>query len=490
MAIEKQKNNYTHILKYTFLFGGVEGFVMLVGLIRNKLVAVILGPEGMGLMSLFNSTARLMSNSTNFGLGTSTVRNLSDSYERADDGEIGHLIAVIRSWSLFTSLFGMLLCVVLSPVLDKWVFGGGRTLHLVFLSVIVAMTAITGGELAILKATRRLSALAKISVYQVIGSLLISIPLYYIWKAAAILPSLIIIACIQMLLTIGYSHRSYPLRFSLNRVLLSDGFSMIRLGSAFMLAAILGSGAELAIRSYLNGAASVETVGLYNAGYMLTMTYAGMVFSAMETDYFPRLSAVRQIGKPLSEVVNKQIEVSLLLISPMLVFFLISVPLLLPLLYSHRFLPLQGMVQVVVFAMYFRAVSLPIAYIPLAKGNAKLYLFFESFYDILLVVLAILGYNRFELLGTGLAITFTTVMHLCLSCYYMNRVYRYWLSRQVIQYMGLQLFVGLMAYAATFVLHGWQYWVVGLLLSVTSLLISIRILRKKTGLWKRLMRKR
>ena len=52
----KKTDSYSHILRYTGLFGGVQGLNILVGIVRNKLVAMILGPDGMGLISLFNST--------------------------------------------------------------------------------------------------------------------------------------------------------------------------------------------------------------------------------------------------------------------------------------------------------------------------------------------------------------------------------------------------------------------------------------------------
>ena len=43
MSKEKGKA-YSHILKYTSLFGSIQMLNLMVGLIRNKLVAVILGP--------------------------------------------------------------------------------------------------------------------------------------------------------------------------------------------------------------------------------------------------------------------------------------------------------------------------------------------------------------------------------------------------------------------------------------------------------------
>ena len=111
---------------------------------------------------------------------------------------------------------------------------------------------------------------------------------------------------------------------------------MIRLGVAFVLAGVLGSGGDFVIRSYLNNTGDLSTVGLFNAGYMMTMTYVGMVFSAMETDYFPRLSGIQKLGTQLNETVNHQMEVSLLLVAPLLVFFIMGLPVLLPLLYSGK----------------------------------------------------------------------------------------------------------------------------------------------------------
>ena len=80
--MENQEAHYRHILKYMGLFGGVEGINILVGIIRNKLVAMILGSNGMGLVSLFNSTIKLLSDSTSFGIAMSGVRQISEDYDR------------------------------------------------------------------------------------------------------------------------------------------------------------------------------------------------------------------------------------------------------------------------------------------------------------------------------------------------------------------------------------------------------------------------
>ena len=132
----RQSNNYSHILKYTGVFGGVQGLSVLVGIVRNKLVAMILGPNGMGLMSLFTSTIKLISDSTNFGIGMSAVKDVSSHYTSQDSAQMRLSIQVIRSWSLLTALLGMLMCALLGPLLNKWTFtSGNHTLHYIFLLI-------------------------------------------------------------------------------------------------------------------------------------------------------------------------------------------------------------------------------------------------------------------------------------------------------------------------------------------------------------------
>ena len=185
---------------------------------------------------------------------------------------------------------------------------------------------------------------------------------------------------------------------------------------------------------------------------MMTMTYVGMVFSAMETDYFPRLSGIQKLGTQLNETVNHQMEVSLLLVAPLLVFFIMGLPVLLPLLYSGKFLPVMGMMKATIIAMYFRALSLPMEYIALSRSDSRTYLVLELIYDVMAAVLIIVFYNRYGLTGTGYGLLLAAVV------------------------LGMSL-------------TGPVYWVTGASLGLLSLAISLRILYSKAHLWDSITRK-
>ena len=482
--------DYGHILKYTGIFGGVQGLNILIGLVRNKLIALLLGPSGMGLASLFNTTVTFLSQSTNLGVAFSAVRHVSELYDRGEEEALVHYVKVVRGWSLLTALLGMLLCIVIGPFLSQTTFAwGNHSLHFMLLSPAVGMLAVTGGETAILKGVRRLGVLAGVQVLSVFAALLISVPVYYLWGETGIVPVIVLMALATMIFTLRYSYRIFPLRLTGVHGILGEGMDMVRLGVAFTLAGIVGSASEMVIRSYLNVQGDLDMLGLYNAGYMLTVTYAGMVFSAMETDYFPRLSGVQHDIQATNDTVNRQMEVSLLLISPMLAALIVSLPLLIPLLFSAQFLPVVEMAQVSALAMYLKVLTLPVAYITLARGRSLAYLFLETSYFAVFIVLVVVGYEMWGLFGTGVAVTLAHLFDYLMINGFAYKKYGYRCSVTVFRYAAVQLLLGIGVFILTLSLSGIFYWIMGTLLTLVSGLYSLQILHSKTHLWQALMRR-
>ena len=477
---DKSQENYGHVLKFTGIFGGVQGLNVLVGLVRNKFVALLLGPDGMGLVSLFNTTVQLISQATHLGISVSAVRNISEYYDAGDTEKVAHCVKVVRGWCLLTALLGMLVCVVAGPFLSNTTFSwGDHTLHFVLLAPAVGMIAITGGETAILKGQRKLGALALVQIVAALASLVIAIPIYYLFWQAGIVPVIVLMAFVTMCATLRFSLRIFPLQIRGARGILGEGMGMIRLGVAFTLAGIVGSGAEMFIRSFLNVAGSLDAVGLYNAGYMITITYAGLVFAAMESDYFPRLSAVNQDVEATNLMVNKQTEVSVLTIAPLLTSLIIFLPVLIPLLLSSQFLPIVAMTQVAALAMFFKAMTLPVAYITLARGLSVTYFVLESVYYVALVALIMVGYWHWGIWGTGLAITLAHLVEFLIINGYARWRYQYKQSSTVVKYFAVHLLIGLSAYILTMTVDELAYWLLGALLIVVSLSFSLWVLNQK-----------
>lgn len=474
MSDEKGKV-YSHIVKYTSLFGSIQVLNIAVGLLRNKLVAVILGPVGMGLASLFNSTIQLLCNTVNLGIPMSGVREVATSHESGDRSELLRAIAAIRKVSLITAIIGMLLCVVLAKQLDSWTFSwGDHSLHFMLLSPAIGLTIVAGGEIAILKGLKRLRALAQISVYQVIAVFFISVPLYYVWGQMMIVPVIILTALSQLVLAIWTSYRLFPPFAKVEGSIPVK--NLIRLGSAFVVSGVMASGADFIIRTYLNNV-SVEEVGLFNSGFVLINLYAGMVFASMETDYYPRLSSRIQGGiqkdKGRYLMVNEQIEMTLLMVAPMLVGLMIFMPIVMPLLYSSEFVPVITMVQVSLLAIYFRAAYLPVEYIALASGRSRLYLVQESISAVLLAVFVIAGYSLWGLWGAGVGLVVAYLLELVFVLCYSYRYFGFVISRDSLAILLVQLLFAILTYAVVSQTTGLAYWGGGAVCVLLSAMYSL-----------------
>lgn len=476
---KKKDGSYSHILKYTGIFSGVQGLNILMGVVRNKLVAVILGPSGMGLLSLFNSTVNLMSSTAGLGIQTSGVKVVA---EKIGEGQVqlDQTIAQVRSYCVLSAIVGFLLTVVLGPALDCLSFTwGNHTLHYILLAPTVFFTILTGGEIAILKATRELKALAFTSFFMALFTLLTSVPIYWLFGASGILLALFLIAIGQWGVYFRFSVRKYPFRVSFSKANLGKGLPLLRLGFTFVLVGLMNSGMEFFMRAFLNTRGGLDEVGLFNAGVTIVVVYADMVFSVMSSDYFPRLSAIRDKGAVLNQCVNRQLEMNVLLMGPIVMAIIVALPVVVPLLFNMKFMGMLVMTQVAALSMLFKAVYLPIEYLPLSRGESKWFLAQEAVSVTLLVLSELLGYELGGLAGIGCGIAVAYVVESVGVLLFSYIRYDYMMSPSGGRFVLFHTFCGamLMWVVVAQNYHSAFYWIFGSMVVAASSLFSFSRIR-------------
>ena len=526
MEKKKQKSNkttYDHVLKYTGIFGGVQVLKILISVLRNKLASVLLGPVGMGLNAINMSIAELVNSLSNFGLSFSSVRNISELYEKDDDQAVRDYVCVIRTWSFWAALTGALLCVTLpvwlSAAFDgiSWFFSTcfgvapdseivthvqQHRFDAMLLGLMVFALPIEASECSLLKGIRKLKILSLIEVLGAVSTLFCTIPLYYFLGYRGIVLALILSSWSLAIVHLCFSTRFYRWRIRpFDRRVIRHGLGLIRLGIPYMLAGIVGAVSSFVVLGFLEGAGEI---GLYKAGYGLMVGYAGMVFVAVEADYFPRLSATHQDVQKSNVIVNQQIDVCVLLMTPLLILMALFMPRLIHLLYSSQFIAIAPMAVCSVYYMFFKAVTLPVAYLPLAKGRSMLYLCMEFLYDAAFAALVYFGYTlggeylpfSFDgipcggLVGTGLALTAAGLFDLVLVCGTYAACFHFRFERRT---LGLVLFDLLcLSLTVPFCLVGgmrWYKYGFGLLALILSCCVMWRFLSRHSHFAARILRK-
>ena len=204
MASSNNKSEYRSIFKATSILGSVQLFNILIGIVRNKVVSLLLGPAGMGIVGLFTSTTSTITGFTNCGLTISAVKNVAVSYEKKDLDILGKVVYTVKKLLWITGLFATAICIVLSKQLSIWSFGNDDfALSFCCLSISLLFTQLTSGNQMIIKACRQIKMYAKANVLGNFLSLFITVPLYFVWGVDAIVPVLVLLslstfACSQL----------------------------------------------------------------------------------------------------------------------------------------------------------------------------------------------------------------------------------------------------------------------------------------------------
>ena len=364
----------------------------------------------------------------------------------------------------------MAICALSSKWIDKLTFTwGDHSLHYLLLSPSLALMAITAGETAILKGLHRLKALAVIQMITAFGALVITAPLLYFFNQAAIVPIIGLIAMVTMIATIFYSFATVKPRignwrrgYGRWKRLIAEGRPMVKIGLAFVTAMAIGSASELIIRAYLNVKADLDTVGLYNAGYLLAITYAGLFFTSLESDYYPRLSAVNNDITKINQLVNYQTEVSLTLIAPMMCVFILLLPAIVPVLFSEKFNAAIPMAQATALTMMCKSACLPVSYVMLAKGDSRIYICLETLSYLMTIAGVIAGYTYGGLTGTGVGLTVAYAAELTINSICLHFRYGLRQSGKLIKYFASHVAMVGAVYASTYIPDDVTRWSTGI----------------------------
>lgn len=413
--------NYRQIFKSTSLLGSVQMLYVLIAVLRNKIAAQFIGPAGIGLADLYGRTLDLMGNATNFGLGLSAVRRLSEVYKAENESlEIAgtgnqpqafpqsmRQVRLIRTWVLLSAILGVLVTLSLSPIISRLTTGSADyTLSFCLLAPMVGFSTLMGGEMAILKATCRLKRLAFASACGAVTTLVVSAPLYIFFGMRGIVPTLLITSAAMLAFNLRESVHVFPYCIGpMQKDFLQKGVPLLKLGTAYILAGVMTSGAEMLIRvGLMSSPLGFAEIGFYTAGFTLTVSYARMIFVAMDAEFYPRLSTVVKNRRAMNLNINRQINTLIVLMAPFLLLFCAFLPLIIRILYTTQFLVIIPMVLCAAPCMFFKAVYTPIAYIPLARGDSFVYMTMELIYDVVLCLTVIGGYQLCGLYGAGMGL--------------------------------------------------------------------------------------
>lgn len=420
-----EANSYRRILRSSSVIGGASVVNILVGLLRAKVAAVLLGPSGIGLIGLLQNLLGTASVVSAVGFGTAGTRQIAEVAEREDARAVASARRALFWGTLLLSLLGGGLFWLCRGFLAKKVIHGIVPAETIgWLAIGVSLTVAAGSQTALLNGMQRIGDLARVSISTSILSTMMGLAAISVIGERGILLFVLAIPVASFVCGHWYVAKLPKVPRGIATplpVMVEQWRSLARIGSAFMIGGLAELAGLLVVRLLVERELGSAALGHFQASWMIAMTYIGFVLGAMGTDFYPRLSARMHDYRAANQLVNEQTEMALLLASPVVVAMLGLAPWIIDLLYSNAFGDAGLILRWQVIGDVLKVASWPLAFIMLAAGDGRAFIAAQTIGIVVFIAVTWIGLPELGVQATGVAF-------ICMYVAYLPLVY--WLARR------------------------------------------------------------
>jgi len=416
------KKSYGQILKSSAVIGGSSAVTLVLGMVRAKAIALMLGTGGAGLWGLSWSISELARGVAGMGLNGSGVRQIAEAVGTGDNQRIARTVVTLRRVSLVLGAAGaVLLCALAVPV-GRLSFDDDKHAWAVgLLSLTVLFSIVSQGQSALIQGLRRIGDLAKINIFGAVFSTLLCIPIVYWLGERGIVPALVCVSFVVMTASWWFARqiKVEPVAMTAREVC-GEASGLLRLGLVFMVSGLMTLGVSYLVNIVLMHQMDKHAVGLYQAAWLVGGYFAGFILQAMGTDFFPRLTAVANDNAKCNQLVNEQSEVSLLLAGPGLIGTLTFAPLAIRILQSSEFLPAVEVLRWISLGMMLRVLAWPMGFIMLAKNAQRVFFISELIANVVYIGMVWFAVKVWGVKGVGIAFVALYALYV-IAVYFIGR---------------------------------------------------------------------
>ena len=373
------------------VIGSAQAVKILISILRMKVLALLLGPAGIGLLSIYNNLLAMMSTAAGLGMGSSGVRQIASV--KGEEQALTRVRRVLFAALLVQGVLAMVGVWFLRTNIAEWLLGDREYATEVGLIGVAILLGLLGtAQTALLQGMRRIGDLARVTVLSaLIGTVS---GLAAVWFYGEV--GLIWFVVVQPLATIVIASR-YTSRLpkpSAPRPSVVEIWEvwkpMAKLGVAFMLGGLATTAMLLLVRGRISQELGLDAAGHFAAAWGLTMTYVGFLLGAMGADYYPRLTEVIHDKVAAVRLMNDQAQLGLAIGGPVLLLLIGLAPWVITLLYSSAFEPAVSLLQWQMVGNVFKLASWALAFSIIAAARGKTFFLMELSFNIVFLSMVLI----------------------------------------------------------------------------------------------------
>ena len=358
------------------LLGSAQVAATLVNIVRNKLLAVTLGPTGVGLLAQLQTVQNFLTILIPLGMQTAVLKYLAE-YREKDRALVSRYF--VSAWKAFAVVAVLVIAVCLAFVkpLASLAIGDSK-LYAYLIPALLGVPFVIQFQLSLiyLQAGMEFKSYAKINIATAIVGVTVLVPMVVIWKEVGAATGLLCINAINFTMSRIFASRSMDsetrtamksARFDSNIL-----WNLFRFAICNLPMLIVVDGLPFILRSAIIADAGLRANGIYQVLFMFSMQYLGIPLNALAAYATPRLCQAKDT-KELNEEINANVKAAILIITATIFVILLTRDFAVNLLFSGKFMEAVSLFPWQMLGDFFRASAFPLltAMLALEKFRAR-----------------------------------------------------------------------------------------------------------------------
>lgn len=403
------------LIKSMLVIGSAQVVNILISIFRMKVLAVLLGPSGVGLLSIYNSLLGMVQQTAGLGIGSSGVREIASA--RGDEATLSRVRGVLFAAHLIQGTLAMLVVWLLRERIAIWLFGDAeRAIEVGLIGIAILLGLLASAQTALLQGLRKISDLGRVTVIGAFVGTLAGLAAIWLQGERGLIWFILVQPLAAVLIALHYTRRlPKPTAARMSLVEAWDVWKpMAKLGAAFMLGGLATAATLLLVRGRISQELGLDAAGYFAAAWGITMTYVGFLLGAMGMDYFPRLTEVIHDKAAAARLMNDQAQLGLAIGGPILLLLIGLAPWVITLLYSSAFEPAVKLLQWQTVGNVFKLASWALAFSIIAAARAKTFFLMELSFNTVFLSIVFVLLPRVGLEATAYAFALGYLVYLCI----------------------------------------------------------------------------
>lgn len=469
------------MLKVTAVMGVSAVLAVAATVVRTKIVAVELGPPGVGTLAILTAFLTFATPVLGLGVGQSGVREVAAANSAGDDQQRDELRRTLYLASLVLAGAGSLVVLITARPIASWVLGeAGLADETRWVALGVFASIATGAASADLTGFRRIRLLAKLQPLAAAGATTAVLGAYV--GGVDLLPVALVAPPVALAIGTYLYARSLPRPAARvdRRQFVHHFRRLAGLGAAFVLVMGLTALGMLLLRLLIASKLDLASTGEFQAAFAMAGYYVSFLFAAIGSDYLPLLSGLAHEPDRMNQAANTQALVAVLLSVPLVTVLIAAAPIVVPVFYTDAFDASVDLLRIMLLGEIARVAGWAVGYILVARDSRTLFVISEVLFNGVTLGAAAVLIPALGLRGAAIAYLVAQIAFLLWTLLFARWTSDFRLSGANAKVLGGSAAALGILYAA--VRHGGSAWIIAVLIIAGCSAVSVRQIWKLGGL--------